>query len=176
MSAAHTPHLPQAHPSPHGRLLPIEIAVGILLAAIGLASAISFFVPDVAMYSTLAVGLTCLVLFALTRQYGFAVPAGIVTGIGVGVALVESVPEEWVAPMILLSLAAGFVGSWVLGLLAVPSTAHAWPFVPAALIALIGIVLAIGEPEALTYVQLVVAAAFVVAGIWIVARYVRATR
>jgi len=176
MSTAHTPHQPQAHPAPHGQLIPIEIAVGILLAVIGLASAIGFLVPGVALYATLMVGLTCLVLFALTREYGFAVPAGIVTGVGVGVALVNVVPEGWVAPTILLLLAAGFVGSWVLGLLAVPSTSHAWPFVPAAIIALVGIVVAIGRPEALAYVQLVVAAAFIAAGIWLVARYIRATR
>jgi len=176
MSSAHTPHLPQAHPSPHGRLIPIEIAVGFLLSVIGLVSVASYLAPEIGPYATLIVGLTCLGLFAASRGYGFAVPAGIVTGVGIGIALVGITPDEAVAPLILLSLAAGFVGSWALGLLAVPSTTHAWPFVPAAIIAAVAIILAVGTPEALVYLQLAVAGVFILAGIWMVARYIRATR
>jgi hypothetical protein len=154
----------------------MEIAVGILLTAIGLVAAATFLVPDVGQYAALAVGLTCLALFAGTREYGFAVPAGIVTGIGIGLALVGVVPEEWVAPTILMSLAIGFVGSWVLGLVAVPSTSHAWPFIPAGILALAALVVATGQPEAIVYVQLAVAAVFIGAGILVVARYVRMTR
>jgi hypothetical protein len=175
MSTAHTPHVPQAHPT-RGGLIPNEIAIGILLAVIGLVVAVAYVVPDAAPYMPLVVGLTCVALFALTREYGFGVSAGIVTGVGVGVALTGVVPEEWVGPTILLSLAGGFVGAWLLGLAAVPSAAHAWPLVPAAILAAIGVLLATGREEALLYVQLAVAAVLVGAGIWIVARYLRATR
>jgi hypothetical protein len=173
--SAHAPQVPQAHPSPH-RFVPIEVAVGVLLAVIGIVSGASYLVPAIGVYAPLIIGLTCVALFAVTREYGFAVPAGIVTGVGIGVALVGSVPEEWVAPTILLALAAGFVGVWLLGLVAVPSTSHAWPFVPAAIVAVVGLMLAAGREDAIVYVQLVVAALFVVAGVWIVARYLRATR
>ena len=175
MSSAHTPHMPQAHQTPH-RFVPIEVAVGILLAVIGVVAGASYLVPEIGVYAALIIGLTCLALFAVTREYGFAVPAGIVTGIGVGVTLVGSVPEEWVAPTMLLSLAAGFVGAWLLGLVAVPSTSHAWPFVPAAIVAAVGVMMATGREDAIIYVQLATAAIFIVAGIWIVARYLRATR
>ena len=174
MSTTHSPHIPQAHDRQAG-LIPTEIAVGVLLAAIGLVTAVTFVAPELGRYGALVIGLVLLVLFALTPESGFAVPAGIVTGVRIATALAESMSEEWVAPAVLPALAAGFVRVWVLGLLAIPSTANAWPFIPAVIVALIGGILATGREEALVYVQLLMAAIFVGAGIWIVARYLRRT-
>lgn len=174
MSTTHSPHIPQAHERAAG-LIPTEIAVGILLAAIGIVTAITFALPDFGPYGPLVIGLVCVALFAVTREYGFAVPAGIVTGVGVATAVAAGLPEDWVAPAFMFAMAAGFAGIWLLGLLAIPSTAHVWPFVPAAILAVIGGLLAAGREDALVYVQLLVAAVFVVAGIWMVARYLRRT-
>jgi hypothetical protein len=174
MANTHSPHIPQAHQHGAG-LVPAEIAVGVMLAAIGLVTAVTFVAPGFGAYAALVIGLVLVVLFALTREYGFAVPAGIVTGAGVATALATVLPEEAMAPAFMFALAAGFVGVWVLGLLAIPSTSHAWPFVPAAVVAVIGVLLATGREDSLVYVQLLTAVIFVVAGIWIVARYLRRT-
>ena len=149
---------------------PVEAAVGVLLIVIGLAAAASWFVPDVGIYAPLVVGLALMAAFAYTRAYGFAVPAGIVTGVGVGVVITTSTTEEWGGGPFLLCLAAGFAAVWLLGTLAQPQERNAWPFIPAGIIGTVGLIAIFGDETNLPIAQLAVAVVLIVIGVSLILR------
>ena len=62
----------------------------------------------------------------MTREYGFAIPAGITGGIGTMVYLVTSgsIDPSSVTTVVFLSMAGGFAAIWPLGLAALPRTTH----------------------------------------------------
>src|SRR5207344_1026558 len=71
-------------------VIPDRSVLGVTSLAIGAIVLTGFVVPDVERYSLLAISAVLLVAFALTREYGFAVPAGITGGLGTMVYLVTS--------------------------------------------------------------------------------------
>jgi hypothetical protein len=147
-------------------VVPERPVLGAALLAIGAIVLTGIVVPDLERYSLLAISAVLVAAFALTREYGFAIPAGITGGVGTMVYLVTSgsIPPTSVPATVFLSLAGGFAAVWLLGLAARPRTTHPWPLVPAAILGLIGTAFAAGQPGALDWIQAGVAVLLVVAG------------
>lgn len=147
-------------------IVPERQLLGITLVVIGLIVAAGFVFEGVSQYTLLAVSLTSLSAFALSREYGYAIPAGITGGLGTAVLLIAN--QTFAAPytpaVFFLSLAGGFAAVWVLGLMADPQERHPWPLVPALILGSLGLAFASGQPDAVNWVRIAVAAMIVVAG------------
>lgn len=146
-------------------ILPDKAVGGLVLVAIGLVIIASYLIPGFGEYALLTVGIVCLIAFAMTREYGLAVAAGIVTGMGVGVVLttVATDPSDGVA--FLIAFAAGFASVWVLGLFADPRETNPWPLVPAALFAAVAVTVASGSSILLDAVVVVSVIALIAGGV-----------
>jgi hypothetical protein len=153
-------------------VVPEGTILGVTLAAIGAIVLTGFVIPDVERFTLLAISAVLLVAFALTREYGFAIPAGITGGIGTMVFLVTSgsIDPTLTPAVVLLSIAGGFASIWLLGLVSVPRTVHPWPLVPALVLGLLGTAFAARQPGAIEWIQAGVALALVVAGTALVVR------
>lgn len=157
-------HTGQAHPSQGRHEIPGEVVGGVVLTIIGLFMLAAFAVPEVGLVTALAVGLVLLAAFVITREYGLGIAAGIVTGVGIGVLAVTRFTGEAAGSVMLLALAGGFAAAWLLGFFADPARRHPWPLIPAGILAVIGLALALGQAEMLAYLNVVGAAALIVAG------------
>ena len=146
-------------------ILPEKSVAGLVLIAIGLIIVISRLVPGTGEYVLLAVGLTCLVAFALTREYGWAVAAGIICGLGVGVVLSTHFSDPSDGMAFMLSLAGGFAAVWILGFAADPAENSPWPLVPAAILAAVAISIVTDTPGLVDGVIAVIAVVLVLFGL-----------
>ncbi len=153
-------------------VIPERVVLGLTLTAIGTVVLTGFVVPSVERFSLLAISAILLTAFVATREYGFAIPAGITGGIGTMVYLVTSgsIDPSSTTTVVFLSMAAGFAAIWPLGLAALPRTTHPWPLVPAIVLGLIGLAFAARQPVALDWIQAGVAFVLVVAGASMVLR------
>jgi hypothetical protein len=106
---------------------------------IGLILLLAQYTPDLGTWIPLALGLVFLAAFFSRREYGFLVPGSILVGVGVGILLAEAVDEPWAGAVMLLSIAAGFIGIWVVGWLMRLPENHWWPFIPGGILAIIGL-------------------------------------
>ncbi len=171
-----------ASPSSTGRrarrvegVVPERTILGITLLAIGTVVFAGLVVPDLDRYTLLLVSAVCLVAFAFTREYGFAVPAGITGGLGAMVLVTSSITND---PLItgsafFLCVAGGFVAVWVLGLLAVPRETHPWPLVPATVLGIMGLAVVTRTPAAVDWLTAGIALALITGGVVMVARHRR---
>src|SRR5438046_9427813 len=85
---------------------------GLILIVIGIVFLAGQFISNASHYVVLAIGLTFLVAFLATRNYGFLVPAGIVTGVGVGLVLRLYEEGRVGSGLLLVSLGNGFMAIW----------------------------------------------------------------
>ena len=93
------------------------------------------------------VGAAFLVVYAATRSYGFLVPGGILTGLGIGLVL-ESILA--LGGGVLLSLAAGFAFVALLDRIAGGRREGGWwPLIPAGILAVTGLTQVLGGWEIL---------------------------
>ena len=77
-------------------------------------------------------------LVLVTRNYGFLVPGGIVTGVGAGVVLAVEDQGRVGGGLFLVSLGIGFIGIYVVGALFRLRENHPWPLVPGGILATLG--------------------------------------
>lgn len=129
----------QNTPRPLDGMIPEKAVGGLVLVAIGLVLIAGYLIPGFGQYALLAVGIVCLVAFALTREYGYAVATGITGGLGVGVILSSFYTDPYDGVAFMASFAGGFLVIWLLGLLAKPRETNPWPFIPAILFAAVAI-------------------------------------
>lgn len=120
---------------------------GIVLVALGLLLfASQVFSLGLLMLPLLATGFIA-AAFA-TRQVGWLVPGGILAGIGLGAFLIEgplaALPEPASGGVFLLSFAGGWLSISLLSRLLSGTTVH-WPLVPAAVMAVIGGLVLLGD-------------------------------
>jgi hypothetical protein len=113
---------------------------GVVLIAIGVAFLLGQLLPDAGRFVTLLVGLTFLAVFVATRTYGFLVPGGIVTGVGVGIVLAMEDQGRVGGGLFLVSVGLGFVGIFVLGALFRLRENHPWPLIPGGILCAIGLI------------------------------------
>ena len=153
-------------------IVPERRLLGSVLLIIGGILAAGFMVPDLDRYTLLAISLTLLAAFGLTREYGYAIPAGITGGLGTAILAISAgtFGPAMTPAVLFLSIAGGFLAVWVLGLLAAPRIVHPWPLVPSAILGSLGLALAAGQPGATTWVQIGVATFIVLAGLALILR------
>lgn len=130
---------PRQPPVPRGEVIRDRgaLVAGIVIIGIGLLLLLAQLVPDTGTWIPLVVGLVFLAAALYRREYGFLVPGGIISGVGVGVLLEPALDEPWAGAVMPLSIAAGFASIWVLGQLMRLPQNHPWPLVPASIIALV---------------------------------------
>jgi hypothetical protein len=156
-------------------VVPDRAILGITLLAIGSVVFAGLVVPDLDRYTLLLVSAVCLVAFAFTREYGFAVPAGITGGLGAMVLVTATVTND---PLVsgsafFLCLAGGFVTVWVLGLLALPRETHPWPLVPATVLGIMGLAVVTKTPGAIDWLTAGIAVVLITGGLAMVVRHRR---
>ena len=96
--------------------------------------------PDIGRVVTMFIGLALLAVFVITREYGFLVPGSILTGIGIGIVLDSAASGEVESGVMMLALAGGFLGIWVIGSIYRLPQNHWWPLIPGGILTLIGLV------------------------------------
>lgn len=153
-------------------VVPERTILGVTLLAIGVVVLAGFVAPDLSRYTLALVSAVCLVAFALTREYGYAIPAGITGGLGSMVIVTSSITND---PLItgsafFLCMASGFAAVWVLGLLADPRETHPWPLVPATILGIVGLAILTQTPAAIDWLKIGIALALVAAGAAMVVR------
>ncbi len=90
-----------------------------------------------------AVGLAFLVAYALTRRYGFLVPGGILTGLGVGIIYESQMHAR--GATVVLGLGLGFLGIYAVDAAARKTPRGWWPLIPGGVLTLIGLLQAAGQ-------------------------------
>ena len=129
-----------------------NLAPGVILIALG---ALFFVVQltDVGGEAVVAViGGAFLVAYAFTRQYGFLVPGGIMTGLGLGIVLQnQATPEE--GGVVVIGLGVGFLSIYVIDLLVRGASALWWPIIPGGILTAIGILIEANQVEILTQLE-----------------------
>src|SRR6266508_4020609 len=113
---------------------------GIVLVAIGVAFLLGQLLPNAGRFVPLLVGLIFLAVFLATRNYGFLVPGGIVTGVGVGIVLTMEDQGRVGGGLFLVSLGLGFVGIFLLAALFRLRENHPWPLIPGGILCTIGLI------------------------------------
>ena len=133
---------PYASPTPPGHGRPGgrdgSWVGGLVLVTIGLAFLLGQLLPNAGRFVPLLVGLSFLAVFLVTRNYGFLVPGGIVTGVGAGVVLAVEDQGRVGGGLFLVSLGIGFIGIYVVGALFRLRENHPWPLVPGGILATLG--------------------------------------
>lgn len=126
-----------------------RVALAIVLIVIGLGSLVAQVVQpteDVGGWIVGLIGLGLLGAFAYTRQYGYLIPGGIMTGLGGGLiaSTAMDLTGEQTGGVIVLGLGLGFLAIWVIGSIVRVPENHWWPWIPGGILTVIGIVLMIG--------------------------------
>ena len=169
-----------ASPSSTGRrerrvegVVPERTILGIALLAIGTVVFAGLVVPDLDRYTLLLVSAICLAAFAFTREYGFAIPAGITGGLGAMVLVTSSFANDpaVTGSAFFLCVAGGFAAVWLLGLLALPRETHPWPLVPATILGIMGLAVVTRTPGAIDWLTAGIAVALITGGIALVVRH-----
>ncbi len=118
----------------------------IVVGVVGLAGQVLDLNTDLGGVVVTLIGLGFLVAFAFTRQYGFLVPGGIMTGLGAGIIASQTLTlvDEQTGGVIVLGLGLGFLSIWVIGAIAHVERHHWWPIIPGGILTAVGAVLLIG--------------------------------
>jgi hypothetical protein len=153
-------------------VVPERTILGVTLLAIGLVVIGGFVVPDLDRYTLVLVSAVCLGAFALTREYGYAVPAGITGGVGAMVLVTSSMVNDPAVSgsAFFLCLAGGFIAVWVLGLFALPRETHPWPLVPATVLGIMGLAILTQTPAAFDWLKAGIAVALITGGLVLIVR------
>jgi hypothetical protein len=85
-----------------------------------------------------------LVAYAVTRQYGFLVPGGIMTGLGIGIVIETEALGSQGEP-VLLGLGLGFLAIYAVDAVVRRSAALWWPIIPGGILATLGVLVGTGR-------------------------------
>jgi len=155
-----------------------SIAAGIILITAG-AGLLLFRQLDIFEYFFLVLGLGMTLLGILTRASGWMIPGGILGGIGLGIAALES-PLSGVEPSVneggvfMLCFGAGFLSITLFSKFFGEET-HTWALIPGGIMAFIGVMLLLQEPglKVLEFIGSYWPVALIVAGALILLKLVR---
>lgn len=86
----------------------------------------------------LAIGIAFAVAYVFTRQYGFLVPAGILSGVGAGVLASAAVNPSDGGPYVVLALGLGFLSIFAVDVAVSGTALRWWPLIPGGLMLLVG--------------------------------------
>ncbi|MEF3274330.1 MAG: hypothetical protein K6356_08005 [Chloroflexus sp.] len=118
---------------------------GMVLIAIGITLLLGYVINSGLVVLPL-MAMTFAIVGIRTHSSGWFIPAGILAGIGLGAALIETLPltEDWEGAIFLLSFAAGWTSIPLLSALFANERVW-WPFIPGGVMALTGLLILIGE-------------------------------
>ena len=119
----------------------------IVVGAVGLVSQVVDLPESTGGWIVLLIGLGLLGAFTYTRQYGYLIPAGIMTGLGAGIIASESLAfanDEATGGAVVLGLGLGFLAIWLIGTVMDVANNHWWPIIPGGILAVVGGALLIG--------------------------------
>lgn len=120
----------------------------IVVGSIGLVAQVMAPAGDLGGWIVMILGLGFLGAYLYVRQYGYLVPGGILTGLGAGIIVSQSVAwstSEGQGGATVLGLGLGFVAIWVIGSLLESATQRFWPLIPGAILTTVGTALLIGR-------------------------------
>lgn len=111
-----------------------------LLIVIGGAALIANLGGSTLVYETipLALGVAFFVAYFATRQYGFLVPAGILSGVGAGLLVANLANVSDAGPFATIGGGLGFILIFAMDVLVSRTAARWWPVVPGALMVVVG--------------------------------------
>ncbi len=127
-----------------------QLAAAIVLIVIGVIGIVTqLWRPsaDIGGWVVGAIGLGFLAVFAATRQYRYAVPGGIMTGLGAGIVVSQIVhwtTTEGEGGAVVLGLGLGFLSILVLQAFAEEVRNRWWPVIPGGILGAVGVALLIG--------------------------------
>jgi hypothetical protein len=145
-----------------------QSVAGIILIALGVLFLLGQYLRVGGEAIVALIGIAFLVAHALTRQYGFLVPGGIMTGLGIGI-IYEDRFNAGGAP-VLLGLGAGFLLIYVLSVMRGRMPGDWWPLVPGTILTATGLMLAADATGALAVVGRWWPLVLVLLGLYIVLR------
>jgi len=119
---------------------PGGLVAGLVIAGLGLFFLAGQLEPDIGRFVTLFIGLALLAVFLVRREYGFLVPGSILTGVGIGIAVQPHTTGDTEGGVMLLAIAGGFLGIWLLGSLFRLPQLHWWPLIPGGILTLVGLI------------------------------------
>lgn len=90
------------------------------------------------------IGVGFLIAYAVTRTYGFLIPGGIMTGLGIGIVIETEAAASQGEP-VLLGLGIGFLAIYALDAVVRRSRALWWPVIPGGILATIGVLVGTGR-------------------------------
>jgi hypothetical protein len=117
---------------------PNRLIGGIILILAGLAVLLQRWF-DIGMYAVLLLGVTMLVWGSLSRETGWIIPGGVLTGIGLGILAMEGpwhFPAQLQSGIFLLCFAFGWF--LITLLTALFTCAHWWALIPGGIMAALG--------------------------------------
>ena len=113
---------------------------GFILVVVGAAALVGQVWPDAERYIPLAIGLVLLVIFVINRSYLALAGGGIMTGLGVGLLVGQTLPDvDASGAAVTLGLGIGFIAVWAVSGLLNMKEHHLWPLIPGTILALVGI-------------------------------------
>jgi len=121
---------------------------GAVLIAIGAGLLLGQLVEDAEQFILLGIGLTLLVLFAVSRNPGALIGGGIVTGLGAGVLVAANTEGDIAGAAVMFGLGLGFIGVWLVGMLMRINETTIWPLIPGAILVVLGFVVLAGSETA----------------------------
>lgn len=121
---------------------------GAVLIAIGAGLLLGQLVEDAEQFILLGIGLTLLVLFAVSRNPGALIGGGIVTGLGAGVLVAANTEGDIAGAAVIFGLGLGFIGVWLVGQLMRIKETTIWPLIPGAILVVLGFVVLAGSETA----------------------------
>jgi hypothetical protein len=120
-----------------------NLVPGLILIALG---AFLFFVQATGVGAeaiVAVIGAGFLIAYGITRQYGFLVPGGILTGLGLGIVWETSTATA--GGVVLIGLGLGFVSIWLVDLVMKHTPVAWWPLIPGGILATIGVLVETGR-------------------------------
>lgn len=124
----------------------------------------------------LAIGMAFAVAFILTRQYGFLVPAGILTGVGTGLLASSLLNANGNGAYLVLAIGLGFLAIYAVDVLVNSTAIRWWPLIPGGLMLVVGTGIASESQGPVRQLQVWAPSVLIALGLLILVTRARASR
>lgn len=122
-----------------------NLVTGAFLVLLGILFLVARFVQFEGWVFLTGLGVVFVAVGWLLKTFGFLIPGGILTGLGLGIGASRYVPEgPGEGGAVVLGIGVGFVLVWILGWL-ILGERSGWPLIPGGIIGLVGILLLAGS-------------------------------
>jgi hypothetical protein len=102
----------------------------------------------------LALGVAFAIAYVTTRQYGFLVPAGILTGVGAGLLLSSLLNMNDAGTLVVIGGGLGFFAIFAVDMLIANISVRWWPLIPGGLMLVVGASTASDNQEIIRQLQM----------------------